>query len=137
MPEEETTTHGRTAAAPVADPSPVAATRPGGSASRGPTRLVVLLGALTAFSPLAIDMYLPAFPQIERDLAAPAGTLPLTLSLFLAGLALGQLVCGPIADRVGRRRPLLAGCLGFAAAASLCAFARSIEALIAARFLMG
>ena len=54
MPEEETTTHGRTAAVPVADPSPVAATRPGGSASRGPTRLVVLLGALTAFSPLAV-----------------------------------------------------------------------------------
>jgi hypothetical protein len=94
MPEEETTTHGRTAAVPVADPSPVAATRPGGSASRGPTRLVVLLGALTAFSPLAIDMSLPAFPQIERGLAAPAGTLPLTLSLFLACLALGQLVCG-------------------------------------------
>jgi DHA1 family bicyclomycin/chloramphenicol resistance-like MFS transporter len=138
MPDEETTTHGRTAVAvPVADPSPVAATRPGGSASRGSARLVVLLGALTAFSPLAIDMYLPAFPQIERDLAAPAGTLPLTLSLFLAGLALGQLVCGPIADRVGRRRPLLAGCGGFAAAALLCAFARSIEGLIAARFLMG
>jgi DHA1 family bicyclomycin/chloramphenicol resistance-like MFS transporter len=97
----------------------------------------VLLGALTAFSPLAIDMYLPAFPQIERDLKAPAGTVPLTLSLFLAGLAVGQLVCGPISDRLGRRRPLLVGCAGFAVAAVLCGLARSIEELIASRFLMG
>jgi DHA1 family bicyclomycin/chloramphenicol resistance-like MFS transporter len=146
MTVDETTASGRsTIAVPVADPSSPAPTEPGtpvsqgraGGASRSSTRLVVLLGVLSAFSPLAIDMYLPAFPQIERDLSAPAGTVPLTLSLFLAGLAFGQLACGPIADRVGRRRPLLAGCFGFAAAALLCAFARSIEALIAARFLMG
>src|SRR4051812_16768418 len=113
MPDSETPTRGRpTAAVPVADPSP--------AARYASWRLVVLLGVLTAFSPLAIDMYLPAFPEIERDLAAPAGTLPLTLSLFLAGLAVGQLVCGPITDRMGRRRPLLAGCAGFAAAAVLC-----------------
>jgi DHA1 family bicyclomycin/chloramphenicol resistance-like MFS transporter len=99
--------------------------------------LILLLGALSAFSPLAIDMYLPAFPEIERDLAAPAGTVPLTLSFFLAGLALGQFVIGPISDRLGRRLPLLAGCTAFAAAALLCALAPSIGWLITARFLMG
>jgi DHA1 family bicyclomycin/chloramphenicol resistance-like MFS transporter len=102
-----------------------------------PARLVALLGALTAFSPLAIDMYLPAFPQIQRDLAAPPGTLQLTLSLFLAGLAIGQFVVGPISDRAGRRRPLLAGCTAFAAAAALCALAPSVGWLMAARLLMG
>jgi DHA1 family bicyclomycin/chloramphenicol resistance-like MFS transporter len=102
-----------------------------------PPRLVVLLGALTAFSPLAIDMYLPAFPEIQRDLAAPPGALQLTLSLFLAGLATGQFVVGPISDRTGRRPPLLAGCAAFAAASVLCPLAPSVGWLMAARFLMG
>jgi MFS transporter, DHA1 family, multidrug resistance protein len=100
-------------------------------------RLIILLGLLDAFGPLGIDMYLPAFPQIERDLKAPGGAMQLTLSLFLAGLAIGQLICGPISDRVGRRRPLLFGSVAFAVASVICAFARSIEALILARFVMG
>ncbi|WP_146569075.1 multidrug effflux MFS transporter [Posidoniimonas corsicana] len=99
--------------------------------------LVVLLGTLTAFSPLAIDMYLPAFPQIQRDLAAPDGTMELTLSLFLAGLAVGQFVIGPLSDRYGRRAPLLAGCVGFAVAAVGCLLAPAVGWLIAARFAMG
>ena len=82
-------------------------------------------------------MYLPAFPQIEHDLNAPGGAMQLTLSLFLAGLAIGQLICGPISDRVGRRLPLLYGSAAFALASLTCAFARSIEALILARFVMG
>jgi len=102
-----------------------------------PARLVVLLGALTAFSPLAIDMYLPAFPEIQRDLAAPPGSLQLTLSLFLAGLATGQFVVGPLSDRTGRRPPLLAGCAAFAVASALCTLAPSVGWLMAARFLMG
>jgi MFS transporter, DHA1 family, multidrug resistance protein len=100
-------------------------------------RFILLLGLLDAFGPLGIDMYLPAFPQIERDLQAPGGAMQLTLSLFLAGLALGQLICGPISDRVGRRKPLLFGSAAFAVSCVICAFARSIEALILARFAMG
>lgn len=99
--------------------------------------LIGLLGTLTAFSPLAIDMYLPAFPQIERDLAAPPGAVPLTLSLFVAGLAVGQFIAGPISDRVGRRLPLFVGCSGFALAAFLCTLAPTVGWLIAARFVMG
>jgi MFS transporter, DHA1 family, multidrug resistance protein len=100
-------------------------------------RFIILLGLLDAFGPLGIDMYLPAFPQIEHDLNARAGAMQLTLSLFLAGLAIGQLICGPISDRVGRRVPLLYGAGAFALASLTCAFARSIEALILARFVMG
>jgi DHA1 family bicyclomycin/chloramphenicol resistance-like MFS transporter len=100
-------------------------------------RFIILLGLLDAFGPLGIDMYLPAFPRIEQDLKAPAGAMQLTLSLFLAGLAVGQLICGPISDRVGRRLPLLLGSAAFALSCVVCAFARSIEALILARFVMG
>jgi MFS transporter, DHA1 family, multidrug resistance protein len=100
-------------------------------------RFIILLGLLDAFGPLGIDMYLPAFPQIEHDLNAHGGAMQLTLSLFLAGLAIGQLICGPISDRVGRRLPLLYGSAAFALASLTCAFARSIEALILARFVMG
>ena len=100
-------------------------------------RFIILLGLLDAFGPLGIDMYLPAFPQIEHDLNARAGAMQLTLSLFLAGLAIGQLICGPISDRVGRRLPLLYGAGAFALASLTCAFARSIEALILSRFVMG
>ncbi len=103
----------------------------------GKPALIILLGTLTAFSPLAIDMYLPAFPQIERDLAAAPGTVPLTLSFFITGLALGQFLIGPISDRTGRRLPLLLGCAGFSLAAAVCAFAPSVKWLIGARFFMG
>ena len=104
---------------------------------RAGLRFIILLGLLDAFGPLGIDMYLPAFPQIESDLNAPKGAMQLTLSLFLAGLAVGQLICGPISDRVGRRIPLLYGSAAFAVSCVLCAFTRSIETLILARFVMG
>ena len=99
--------------------------------------LVVLLGALTAFGPLAIDMYLPAFPQMAAALGAPIGAVQLTLPVFLAGMAAGQIVYGPLSDRYGRRAPLIAGCLAFAAASAACALAGSAGALIVSRFLMG
>jgi DHA1 family bicyclomycin/chloramphenicol resistance-like MFS transporter len=80
---------------------PATPSRP--EAARSAFRFILLLGLLDAFGPLGIDMYLPAFPEIERDLHVRGGAMQLTLSLFLAGLAVGQLVCGPISDRVGRR----------------------------------
>jgi MFS transporter, DHA1 family, multidrug resistance protein len=107
------------------------------SSRLAPRRLVVWLGLLTAFSPLAIDMYLPAFPQMERELAAEPGRVELTLSLFLAGLAAGQYVIGPFSDRFGRRAPLLIGCGVYALAALACPLAPTVEWLIALRFVMG
>ncbi|WP_026841038.1 multidrug effflux MFS transporter [Citrifermentans bremense] len=83
---------------------------------------VLILAALTAFSAMSIDMYLPAFPQMAKDLGEPLSTVQLSVSAFLFGSAAGQLFYGPLADRYGRRVPLLAGlalyvvsCLGCAA----------------------
>jgi multidrug resistance protein len=103
------------------------------SAVRG---LVFILGALTVIGPFAIDMYLPALPQIARELGADVGTVQLTLSVFLLGLAAGQAFLGPIVDRWGRRRPLLIG-LGFFVVASIgCALAQSMASLLAWRLVM-
>ena len=71
-------------------------------------KLALILGLLAAFGPLSIDMYLPAFPAIGADLKADAAAVQATLALFFMGIAGGQLVYGPLADRFGRRRPLLA-----------------------------
>lgn len=99
--------------------------------------LALILGSLSAFGPLAIDMYLPAFPRIAHDLHCPIGAVQLTLSVFLVGLALGQFVWGTLSDRWGRRLPMLLGCAAFVAAAVICSVTRSISVLIAARFVMG
>ena len=71
---------------------------------------VLILGALTAFSSMSIDMYLPAFPQMARDLGIPLGMVQLSISAFLYGSAAGQLFYGPLADRWGRRMPLSGDC---------------------------
>ncbi len=96
--------------------------------------LVVMLGALTAFAPMSIDMYLPALPAIARSFGAPLGEAQLTLSAFLAGLALGQFFYGPASDRWGRRPPMLFGVSLYVAASVVCALAPSIQVLMAARF---
>lgn len=107
-------------------------------APRVPSRwLVVTLGSLSGFAPMAIDMYLPAFPQIARDLGSSVGAVQLSLSVFLIGLAAGQILWGTLSDYLGRRGPLLVGCMAFVAASLACAHVRSAPALIAARFLMG
>src|SRR6266581_3011517 len=79
--------------------------------------LIIVLGALTAFGPMSIDMYLPAFPALTRHFHAPEAQVQLTLTACLAGLALGQLLYGPVSDALGRRRPLYAGLAPYVAAA--------------------
>lgn len=99
-------------------------------------RLVLILGALTAFSAMSIDMYLPAFPQIARDLGVPLGTVQLSISAFLFGSAAGQLFYGPLADRWGRRTPLLAGLALYVTSAIGCACVRTGEGLLFWRVVM-
>lgn len=95
---------------------------------------LILLGALTAIGPLSIDMYLPAFPTVERELHAPPGSVEYTLSSFFIGMALGQLIYGPLSDRFGRRRPLLAGLAIYTLASLGCAYAPSVTLLAGLRF---
>ncbi|HYH31802.1 MAG TPA: multidrug effflux MFS transporter [Pseudonocardia sp.] len=107
------------------------------TAVRVPPGRVLALGGLSAFGPLALDLYLPALPQIAEDLRVPEASAQLTLSTCMVGLGLGQLLVGPVTDRVGRRRPLLIGVALFAVTAALCALAPSIEVLLALRLLAG
>ncbi len=100
-----------------------------------PRHLVLLLGVLTAFGPVSVDIYLPAFPQITRDFAAPAGAVQLTLALFLLSISVGQALYGPLADRWGRRAPLLIGCTLYTLGSLVCAVAPSMNVLFAARVL--
>src|ERR1700748_556000 len=72
-------------------------------------RMVIVLGAVVALGPLTIDMYLPALPKIADDLSVSSWVAQLTLTGTLAGLALGQLIVGPLSDSLGRRKPLMAG----------------------------
>ncbi|KAA9165777.1 Bcr/CflA family multidrug efflux MFS transporter [Amycolatopsis acidicola] len=104
-------------------------------AKPGTLRYALILGGLSAFGPLSIDMYLPALPQMTGALHSTNGTLQLTLTGFIIGLALGQLIIGPLSDALGRRRPLLTGLGLYAVASVLCAVSPSAEMLIAARLL--
>src|SRR5580692_8033742 len=99
--------------------------------------MLALLGALSAFGPLSMDMYLPSTPTIAANLHASQTLVQLTLSGCLAGLAVGQLVAGPLSDGLGRKKPLLAGVAAFAVLSVACAAAPDIGALIAFRFLQG
>lgn len=99
--------------------------------------LILLIGALGAFGPLSIDMYLPGLPELRADFAVGASQTQLTLSACLLGLATGQLLSGPVSDALGRRRPLLVGVALYAIASLACAFAPSIGVLVALRFVQG
>jgi DHA1 family bicyclomycin/chloramphenicol resistance-like MFS transporter len=99
--------------------------------------LVATVIFLTAIAPLATDMYVPAFPRVAGDLAGTATQVQLTLTTFFVGMALGQLVGGPVSDQRGRRRPLLAALVLMAAASVVCALTPSIGVLMAARFVQG
>ncbi|MEV4702288.1 multidrug effflux MFS transporter [Actinoplanes sp. NPDC049316] len=100
-------------------------------------RIVLVLGFLTALGPLTIDMYLPALPTITDDLGATAAAVQLTLTGTLVGLALGQLLVGPLSDAVGRRTPLLAGVGVHLLASVLCVIAPDLAVLGTLRVLQG
>ncbi|MDD2547326.1 MAG: Bcr/CflA family multidrug efflux MFS transporter [Burkholderiaceae bacterium] len=101
----------------------------------GFTRWVMLLGFLTAVAPLSIDMYLPGFPQMEKSLNGAPGSIEFTLATFFIGLALGQLLYGPLSDRFGRKPPLYLGFALYTVASVGCALAESVDALCVWRFL--
>jgi MFS transporter, DHA1 family, multidrug resistance protein len=100
-------------------------------------KLIVILGGLSAFGPLSMDMYLPGLPALTRDFGASASTGQLTLTACMLGIAAGQLFTGPLSDAQGRRRPLLAGLVGYIAASLACAAAPSIWTLVVLRFIQG
>ncbi|GAA3815531.1 multidrug effflux MFS transporter [Cellulomonas soli] len=121
-----------TSATPVVAPAVVTPVRTGGSAA-----LIGTLALLTAIAPLATDLALPAFPATATDLSVSASAVQLTLTAFMIGLALGQLVIGPLSDQWGRRRPLLVGATVCVLASAACAVAPSVGLLVGARFVQG
>jgi DHA1 family bicyclomycin/chloramphenicol resistance-like MFS transporter len=108
-----------------------------GTKGPGQTRMIVVLGLLVALGPLTIDMYLPSLPRIALDYAVSSSVVQLTLTGTLAGLALGQLVIGPLSDSLGRRRPLMAGIVVHMLASLVCLVAPNIVVLGIARGLQG
>lgn len=100
-------------------------------------RLALILGLLSAIGPFAIDMYLPALPDIGRSLNAPVGAVQWSLTTFFLSLGFGQLLYGPVSDMVGRKLPLYGGMALFLVASVGCALASSIETLLAWRLLQG
>lgn len=97
--------------------------------------LFLLLGALTAFAPLTTDIYLPAMPTLQHDFVTSAARVQLTLATYFVGFALGQAFWGPIADRYGRRLPLVLGMTLYIAASIACSLAPTIEWVAAARLI--
>jgi DHA1 family bicyclomycin/chloramphenicol resistance-like MFS transporter len=100
-------------------------------------KLVLVLGSLIALGPLTIDMYLPALPSIPADLETTEAAVQLTLTGTLLGIALGQLLVGPLSDAYGRRRPLLIGVAVHVVASLLCVLAPTVEVLGGLRLLQG
>ena len=100
-------------------------------------RITLVLGALEAFGPLSMDLYLPQLPQLAHSLGTSDALAQATMSVCMIGLGLGQLLAGPLSDRFGRKRPLVVGVVLFAVLSAVCAFAPSIEVLLAARLLQG
>jgi len=100
-------------------------------------KIVFILGLLAMLMPLSIDMYLPALPVISAQFGVPAGSAQMTLSTYILGFAIGQLLYGPMADSLGRKPVILGGTLIFAGAAVACALAQTIDHLIVMRFFHG
>ncbi len=101
----------------------------------GPTGLILIFGFLSAITPLSIDIYLPALPMLRQALSADEAQTVWTLSAFFVGFGIGQLFLGPLADRFGRKRPLLAGLVVYVISSVGCALATGISAIVFWRFL--
>lgn len=99
--------------------------------------LVFILGTISATGPLSIDLYLPALPEMTRDLQTHASLIQLSLSACLLGLAIGQLISGPLSDKYGRKGPLIVGFLSFGMVSFLIASSHSVYLLIGLRFIQG
>src|SRR5665811_2235094 len=97
--------------------------------------LVLILGALCTISPFSIDMYLPGFPAMAKNLNTSIAHVQLSLTSYLVGIALGQLIYGPLLDKFGRKKPLNIGLLIYILASVACAFTYSADHLIIMRFL--
>ncbi len=95
---------------------------------------ILILGSLAALGPLSIDMYLPAFPDMSRSFGASASSIQLSLTACMLGMALGQIIVGPLSDVRGRKRPLLLALFAYLLTSLACAFAPTIEVLIALAF---
>ncbi|MFL5846934.1 MAG: multidrug effflux MFS transporter [Solirubrobacteraceae bacterium] len=99
--------------------------------------LAAVLALLTIFGPISMDLYLPVLPRLTDELGTATSVAQLTITACLLGLALGQVVAGPLSDRFGRRRPLLVGVVAFIATSIGCAISPSVEVLVGARFVQG
>src|SRR6059058_2343417 len=98
-------------------------------------KVILIMGLLTAIAPLSIDMYLPAFPAIAKELHSTVSEITLSLSSFFFGISAGQLLYGPLLERFGRKPPLYAGLCIYLLASVGCALAASVNALIMLRLL--
>src|ERR1700744_2519815 len=96
---------------------------------------ILILGLLTTIGPFSIDMYLPGFQDIARSLRTNTATVALSLSSYFIGIAVGQLVYGPLLDRHGRKKPLYAGLALYIVATVICMQAKDINTLIVLRFI--
>ncbi|MEO7045084.1 MAG: multidrug effflux MFS transporter [Ferruginibacter sp.] len=96
--------------------------------------VILILGLLSAIGPFSIDMYLPGFPAIAKDLHTSVGIVSYSLASFFIGICIGQLICGPLLDRFGRKMPLYIGMIIYVLSSIGCALFRSIELLIVLRF---
>ena len=105
-------------------------------AARAGLGMVLILGTLASFGPLSLDMYLPALPEVAADLHTTASLAQLSLTFCLLGLAVGQIVVGPLSDMIGRRKPLILSLLLYTLSSLLCAFSPSVSFLIVMRFIL-
>jgi DHA1 family bicyclomycin/chloramphenicol resistance-like MFS transporter len=97
----------------------------------------VVLGLLTIFGPISMDLYLPVLPALTAELRSTTSVAQLTITACLLGLAIGQVVAGPMSDRFGRRKPLIIGVIAYTVTSVLCALSPTVETLILARFVQG